>query len=108
MASSPKVSSTTDKVDYTLREIGATLSDLDSVLDDQQSGDLSDDERITLSLEWDREVHHLHRILDPAYRSGQMTPEQAARYRELLGALRVALPIIDKLGFARPSVPLDV
>lgn len=37
-----------------------------------------------------------------------MTPEQAARYRELLGELRVALPIIDKLGFARPCVPLDV
>ena len=44
--------------------------------------------------------------LDRAYRAGQMTPEQAERYRKLLRKLEEALPIIERLGLTRPPVSL--
>jgi hypothetical protein len=94
-------------VDRTLDEIGAALSDFASILEDQRNGDLSEHERITLSLEWDREMHHLGVILARAYRSGQMAPEQQKRYRELIEKLREALPTVNALGFPRPDIALD-
>lgn len=94
------------EIDYTLRNVRAALDDLPSVLEDQQHGELSDSERLTLSMGWDNEVHCLRVILDPAYRAGQMTPEQQARYRELLRQLTEALPTIRQLGFATPQVSL--
>ncbi len=45
--------------------------------------------------------------LDPAYRLGQMTPEQAERYRRLLRRLEDLLPVIERLGLTRPPVPLQ-
>lgn len=45
--------------------------------------------------------------LDAQYRSGQMTSDQQARYREVLRQLKEALPIIKQLNLYRPPVPLE-
>ena len=104
MASSPSVSAA---LDQTLTEVEAALNDLRSVQNDQRHGALSEHERITLSLEWDREMHHLRTILEPAFQAGQLKPAQQVRYHELLGQLRDALPTVDELGFARPPICLE-
>ena len=68
---------------------------------------LEEQERDVLSRDWDTDVHRLQVVLDPADRSGQMTPKQAERYRALPCRLKGALPIIEQLGFAWPSVLLE-
>lgn len=60
-----------------------------------------------LGLEWSQSMTSLLPEVNSAYRSGRMTPEQQARYRTLLGRLKEALPIIQKLNLCRPRVPLD-
>lgn len=95
-----------DRIDVLLRGILAALDDLPGVLADQNQGTLNPVERDVLSMEWDNDAWHLHAILDPAYRAGQMAPAQAERYRALLAKLKEVLPVIDQLGFSRPRVRL--
>lgn len=106
MATTPVVTLTGTTIDLTLKDLHAALDDLPSLLEDKERGELSEHERDVLSLEWIREVHHLRLALDPAYRSGQMTPEQAERYRALLARLSELLPVIQQLDFALPGVSL--
>ncbi|MFC0862149.1 hypothetical protein ACFHYQ_07550 [Sphaerimonospora cavernae] len=44
--------------------------------------------------------------LDHYYRRGGLTPDERARYDTLRAALRDALPAMERLGIARPTVPL--
>ncbi len=57
-------------------------------------------------LEW-RNLMAVLESLNCDYRSGAMSLGQRARYRALLGQLRAALPIVDRLELNRPTVPLD-
>lgn len=107
MAAPPTVIRTGDPIDLMLEDVSVSLADLPSILEDQERGELSEHERDVLSMEWIREVHHLRHILDPAYRSGRMTPAQQERYRALLARLKDAMPIIERLDFALPQVPLE-
>ena len=45
--------------------------------------------------------------LEDKHRERKMTPEQEARYRELKGLLKEAIPILKRLRFTLPPVPLD-
>jgi hypothetical protein len=99
--------SVTEKLDLALAALAGELTDLPSILDDQERGQLSVDERDVRDMEWGQVMGTVRVVLDPAYRAGQMTPEQAERYRALLRALKEALPVIDQLGFARPRVSLE-
>ncbi|WP_433501169.1 hypothetical protein ACQP1K_13170 [Sphaerimonospora sp. CA-214678] len=44
--------------------------------------------------------------LEHYYRNGGLTPDERARYDALRVALREALPMVERLGIARPSIPL--
>ncbi len=103
MASPVEVS---ERITLEIDVISKALADLPSILEDQEKGDLVENERIALSQEWDADMGTVEVVLDPAYRAGQMTPEQAARYRALLRRLQESLPLIERLGFARPCVSL--
>lgn len=95
------------KLDLALNALAGELMDLSSILDDQERGQLSPIERDVRAMEWGQVMGTLRVVLDPAYRDGQMTSEQAERYRALLHKLREALPIIARLGFPRPQVSLQ-
>ncbi|GBD16048.1 hypothetical protein HRbin26_00943 [bacterium HR26] len=66
----------------------------------------SEETQLAYMLEWPDLMARLQ-SLERAYRSGRMTSEQAERYRELLGKLSEALPIIERLGLTRPPVSLQ-
>ena len=87
-----------DIVDFEIEDI----SELAPIWDDEP-----DDIRAAEELSWNSTMSRLRLDLDPAYRSGQMTPEQVARYRALLVRLKEALPIIERLGFAKPTISLE-
>lgn len=81
---------------------------LDGVLDLAEAGDEEPDTvRYHEMLVWNSDMSRLKLDLDPAYRRGQMTLEQQERYRVLLARLKDALPLIERLGFAKPQVSLE-
>ncbi len=45
--------------------------------------------------------------LEHYHRAGELTEEQERRYRKLRRELEEAMPQIERLGVARPTVPLD-
>ena len=47
-----------------------------------------------------KRIEHYHR-------AGDLTEEQGRRYRELKRELKEAIPLIERLGIARPTVPLE-
>lgn len=87
-----------DIVDFEIEDI----SELASIWDDEP-----DDIRTAEELTWNSTMSRLRLDLDPAYRSGRMTSEQVERYRRLLRRLAELLPVIERMGFAKPPVPLD-
>lgn len=93
------------RVDIELKSLRLMLADLPEVA--AAWGTLADGERVSWSLDWDQLMGALRVVLAPCYRSGQMTLDQQAQYRELLQTLKHALPLIERLNLSRPSVPLD-
>jgi hypothetical protein len=94
------------------RRIGIDLASLRLMLGDlpevaQEWDELSDGERVSWSLDWDQLMGALKVTLDPYYRSGAMTDDQRARYGTILGQLKEALPLIQRLQLYPPPVPLD-
>ncbi len=102
MASTTKVA--VERLELALNALAGELTDLPSILQDQESGQLSQVERDVRAMEWGQVMGTLRVVLDPAYRAGQMTPEQAERYRALLHRLKETLPLIERLGFALPHM----
>ncbi len=96
----------TTTIDLELGCLASAIDDLYELAQDW-NGDRSDPWHYSEMLSWRSTLTRLERDLDPAYRAGQMTPEQAARYRALLRRLQESLPLIERLGFARPCVALE-
>ncbi len=96
---------TTD-IETELQILAHAIDDLHQLQEDWD-GDPSDPWHYSELLAWRRNLTRLERYLDGPYRSGEMTPEQAARYRALLLRLKEALPIIERLGFAKPTISLE-
>jgi hypothetical protein len=94
------------EIDLHLDCLASAIEDLYELRDDWD-GDLDDPWHYSEMLSWRSTMSRLDLDLDPAYRAGQMTPEQAERYRALLARLKEALPVIDQLGFARPRLTLE-
>lgn len=62
--------------------------------------------KIVYSQEWHNLMGAL-KYLERAHCEGAMTPEQEGRYRELKALLEESVPILKRLGFTLPPVPLD-
>ncbi len=93
------------RVEVDLESLHLMLGDLPEVA--QEWDELSDGERVSWSLDWDQLMGALKVTLDPYYRSGDMTADQRARYREILRQLQEALPLIQRLRLYPPPVPLE-
>ncbi|MCM8750497.1 hypothetical protein NET02_15215 [Thermomicrobiaceae bacterium CFH 74404] len=96
---------TTD-IETELEMFAHAIADLYRLQEDWD-GDPNDPWHYSEMLAWRRNLTRLERYLDGPYRTGQMTPEQVARYRALLVRLKEALPIIERLGFPKPTISLE-
>ncbi len=93
------------RIDTYLDALVAEVADLPNVAAEWDH--LASTERASIALDWDHLMASYLCELDEHYRSGSMTLEQRARYRDLLGKLDNALPTIERLDFMRPSVSLE-
>lgn len=69
---------------------------------------VSDAERISISLDWDHLLYDYLPELDQFYRGGAMNIIQKARYRQLLWKIRDALPLFQRLGKCDIPVSLEL
>jgi hypothetical protein len=59
------------------------------------------------SIRWGTLLHGRLERLAYYYGRGELAPEEQARYESLRGELQRAMPMIERLGLARPSMALD-
>jgi hypothetical protein len=93
------------RIETGLQLVYADILDL-PMLAEEWDG-LADGARVSLSLGWAHSMADYLTDLDEHYRAGRMSPDQQARYRELLDKLRAALPIIGRLNLYPPPVSLE-
>jgi hypothetical protein len=98
-------SKTDPRVEIGLEELRTVLGDLREVSVEWDA--MSDGERASWSADWDQLMTTYLPLLDRHARANRMPEEQLDRYREVLRALREALPTIERLDLCRPSVPLE-
>jgi hypothetical protein len=59
------------------------------------------------SIRWGTLMSGRLKRLEHYYRAGDLAEAQERRYRELRGELEDAMPLIERLGIAWPTVPLE-
>ena len=94
-----------ERIELRLNALLASVGDLPGIAEEWNA--LGDAERASLSLDWDHLMADYLTELDIDYEDGKMAAGQRARYRELLRKLREAMPIILRLDWYRPPIPLD-
>lgn len=60
-----------------------------------------------LSIRWGTLMSGRLKRLEYYYRTGDLTEDQERRYRRLRDELKDAIPLIERLGIGRPTVPLE-
>ncbi len=93
-------------IDDNLRMVQADTTDLPRM--EEKWSSLPRIVRTDWQMEWLDVIMPALEGLDRCYRSGEMTPEQRARYRSLLRQLKDNLPIIRRLELEEPTVSLDL
>ena len=96
---------TDERIAIGLESLRLTLAELPEVAGEWAR--LPDGEWASWSLDWDQLMATYLPLLERSYRSGAMTPDQQARYREILRQLKEALPLIQRLQLYPPPVPLE-
>ena len=97
---------TESKVAAGLKLLRADIGDLETL--DAEWETLDEAEQVSWSLDWDHVMGTYLPLVDEAYRQGRLTPDQAKAYRETLGRLKAAFPILERLDLSRPTVSLAV
>jgi hypothetical protein len=98
-------SSIRSRIDGRLHLLLAEIEELPATADEWNS--LEDWQRASISLEWDHMMADYLTEADEYYRSGEMAPDQQARYRHVLCKLREVLPVVERLNFYPPPVSLQ-
>ena len=96
---------TAQKIDVELQSLRLMLDDLPGVAAEWEQ--LADGERVGWSLDWDQLMGVLTTVLEPCYRTGEMTSGQRTRYEAILRNLRETLPTIRRVKLCTPNVPLE-
>jgi hypothetical protein len=99
MVTSPELM---QRIDIDLDVVGAHVGSLADL--ERDWGDETPVNRRVWHGEWSDAMARLE-ALHRAYVAGAMAPGQSERYRALVGKLRAALPIIERLDFDPPPVP---
>lgn len=97
--------STSEIVDLELRSLRLMLGDLPEVASEWEQ--LSSGERVGWSVDWDQVMGALSAVLDPCYRTTEMTANQRTRYEALLSDLEKALPTIHGIELNPPTISLE-
>ena len=90
------------------RDLLALLTEIDdlSAVAEEWPATL-DGERASIALDCDHLMATYLKELNGYWRAGQLSAEQEARYAVVRRKLREAMPLIERLDFYRPPVPLD-
>jgi hypothetical protein len=90
-------------IDLRLQSLGAEIEGVEEIALEWDS--LEDGVRVSLSLDWDQDMAIVRGILEPAYRSQEMTSDQRRRYERLRQELRRLGPTLDRLGLQAVPAP---
>lgn len=102
----------TERIDYDLRFARLDLEDLPMLEADWAEARRQGDDVQWLAdwsgreLEWQDMAFRIER-LSRQYQDGQMSEEQAERYRELIDLLRERVPILKRLNWWLPLIPIE-
>ena len=96
---------THQRLEIALHALESGLGDLPELAEEWDQ--LADGERASCSLDWDHLMGTYLIIVNRHYRSGDMAPDQRCRYERLVGELKKALPLIERLKLYPPPVPLE-
>ena len=98
-------SKTDPRAETGLGELRTALGDLRDVGADWHA--MIGAERASWSADWDQLMTTYLPLLERHARANRLPAGQLNRYREVLAALRDALPTIERLDLCRPPVPLE-
>ncbi|MDQ2785297.1 MAG: hypothetical protein M3Y58_09890 [Chloroflexota bacterium] len=99
----------TEVTDRVERRLSGILAEVDWLPNTAAEwNELPDGERASISMDWDHLMADYLPEIHNAYHADQMTPDQRARYYELLHKLKDAQPIFERLNLYRPTIPLDI
>ncbi len=92
-------------IDLELSDVATTTFDLPKI--EERWPEERGYGKIIYAQEWHNLMGALS-YLEKAHREGEMTFKQECRYRELKTLLKGYVPVLKRLGFTLPPVPLDV
>lgn len=101
-----------ERIDHNLRRIVSDLTDLPMLEADWEEARSRGD--MSWELDWDgrelewRDMTFRIERLSRQYQDGQMSEEQAQRYREMVTRLRESVPILRRLKWWIPLVAVDL
>ncbi len=93
-----------EQIDHTLKLSTAMLEFLKHSIERWQ--EMTSEEQVDWSLEWDQFINTVQQVLHKAYKSGQMSPEQVVQYRYFISKLRDISPTLRKMKLAQPDISL--
>lgn len=104
----PTTPITATQIELCLTNVRDMLTDLPELASEKAAGAVPESEFLSWALDWDQAAGSDVVVLDRAYRSGLMTQDQQARYRDVLRHLKEALPVLRSVGLTEPRISLDV
>lgn len=95
---------TKGRIEHELKLAPSRIEELDDL--DDLWDQMPDWEQADWSLEWEQFLNILDHILDAAYRTNQMAPDQQVKYLEAIRQMKERMPIIERLGLTKPKVSI--
>lgn len=95
-----------DRVDQDLESVLREVAVLPERAEEWDPED-ANDEQDAYEPEWASVVYDMLGDLERAHRAGEMNAEQEGRYSELKALFRERMPLIERYGLEKPTVPLE-
>lgn len=96
-----------ERVDRYLGMVIRELEGLPSLAETRQPPEESTDDVDSYNSWWESVVGGMTTRLESAHRVGRMSPEQEWRYARTKALFRQHMPLLERYGLDRPTVPLE-
>ncbi|MBI4497627.1 MAG: hypothetical protein HY689_07010 [Chloroflexi bacterium] len=93
------------RADLHLDSLISLVDDLPGL--DNEWEEMTESAQASMSLEWDHLMADVLTELAEYARDGLLSPDQQERYQDLKRKLKALLPLIQKLNWYRPPIPLE-